>query len=70
MEGHELDNIRKARLWLVFINLAMLISYGAILVFTDWPIIKYYGFRIAAGFGIFYIIYHFISNYFLEKSSK
>lgn len=70
MEGHELDNIKKARLWLLFINLGMLVSYGAALVFTNWPIIRYYGFRIAAAFGIFYLVYHFVSNYFIEKNSK
>lgn len=70
MEGHELENTKMARIWLLFINLAIPVSYGAVIFFTDWPIIKYYGFRFGVILGLFYVIYHFISGYYLEKNTK
>jgi PAS domain S-box-containing protein len=70
MEGPELNNFRKARVWLLFINIAYPIAYGAILFFTDWQIIRYYGFRMAALFGPIYLIYHFVSGYYLDKNPK
>jgi len=50
--------------------MGMLLSYGAIIFFTEWPVIKYYGFRMIAVLSIFYFIYHFISNYYLAKNPK
>jgi PAS domain S-box-containing protein len=68
MEGHELENVKRLRVWLLFINLAIPISYGVILFFTEWAIIRFYGFRMAAVLGIAYTIYHFISGYYVEKN--
>jgi hypothetical protein len=36
--------------------------------FTSWDILFYPGLKIALGFSAFYTLFHFISNYFIEKS--
>lgn len=70
MEGHELEHVKRFRVWLLFLNAAMLFAYGAAIFFTNWPIIRYYGARIVAILAIFYFIYHFVSNFYLEKNPK
>lgn len=67
MEGKDLKYISQIRLWFLFGNIAVLVFYGAIIFFTDLPLISYYGLKFAAVFAIFYLAYHFVSGYFLEK---
>ncbi|MDD3480862.1 MAG: ATP-binding protein [Patescibacteria group bacterium] len=70
MEGKDLKHITQIRLWLLFGNIAVIVFYGAIIFFTNLSVINYYGLKIAAALSIFYIIYHFSSNYFLEKKPE
>lgn len=66
--GDEINQYKKTRLWLLFLNFGVIFAYGAILFFTDWEIIKYPGASVALGYAVIYIIFHFISNFFIEKS--
>lgn len=68
--GDKVDRYRIIRLWLLSLNIAAIFAYGAIVFFTEWSIINYPGFRFALEFPIFYVIFHFISNYFIEKKPE
>ncbi|MBW6432029.1 PAS domain-containing protein, partial [Patescibacteria group bacterium] len=68
--GDKVDYYRIIRLWLLSLNIAVMFGYGAIVFFTEWEIINYPGFRFALEFPIFYILFHFISNYFIEKKPE
>jgi PAS domain S-box-containing protein len=68
--GEKVDRYRIIRLWLLSLNIAAIFAYGAIVFFTEWEIINYPGFRFALEFPIFYVIFHFISNYFIEKKPE
>ncbi len=71
MEGNkDLKKHQFIRLWLLFGNIGIIITYGAIVFFTDLPIVSYYGLKIAVGIAGIYLIYHFLSNNFLEKKPE
>ncbi len=61
------ENVYSIRLWFLFLNIAVLIGYGAIVFFTTWPVLTYYGLRIAVGLAIGNIVLHFILNTVVEK---
>lgn len=67
MEGKLKKYIRPIRLWLLSFNFGVLLSYGSILFFTEWNILKYGGFKLAALLALFNIVAHFILNLFVEK---
>lgn len=70
MEGKELDHIKMIRTWLVAANVFLLLAYGAMVVFTDWEILSYYGLKVAAGIAVFNILFHFVSGFYLEKNTQ
>lgn len=58
------------RIWILGLNIGVILIFGAVLFFTNWSILNYYGFKISAGFAGFYILYHFISGAFMEKKPE
>lgn len=61
------ENIHSIRLWFLFLNFGILVTYGAILFFTNWPILSYYGIRVAVALTIGNIVLHFLLNNVVEK---
>jgi PAS domain S-box-containing protein len=61
------ENIHSVRLWFLFLNFGVLVTYGAILFFTDWAILSYYGIKIAVALSLGNIVLHFLLNNVVEK---
>ncbi len=68
MEGKKLDHVKMARIWLLMINFAIIAVFGLIIFFTNWPLLQYYGLKIAVGLAVFNIVFHFASAFYLEKN--
>lgn len=66
MEKH----YKSIRIWLAALHLSVTVAYGLILFFTDWEILRYPGFRIAAIYGLIGFISYFILNKWEEKMEK
>lgn len=64
------DKVHAIRLWLLFFNIAVIIAYGAVLFFTNWSILSYYGLKIALGLAVSNIILHFILNTVVEEHKE
>lgn len=65
-----IEKAKAIRTWLLFVNMAVVPAYGAILFFTNWPILKYFGLKMAVAYACAYIATHFILNNFVEKKPK
>jgi PAS domain S-box-containing protein len=70
MEGNLDKYIKPIRLWLLFLNNIVIVSYGAILFFTNWSILKYGGFKFALWLAIINIGAHFILNIWVDKRPR
>ena len=62
--------VKNIRIWLLFINFAVIVSYGLILFFTNWAIVAYPEFKVALAFAGLNIIGFPIISRTLEGKPK
>lgn len=61
---------KQIRIWLLALHLSVVAAYGLILFFTNWKILQYGGFQVAAIYGIISFIAYFILNKWEESAAK
>ncbi len=66
-EGGKDKKIKMIRLWLLFINFAVILACGVIYFFSNWDIVYYYGAKASLALATINILSHFILNRFLKN---
>lgn len=70
-EGKIEKHIGAIRLWLLFLDILLIASYGAILFFTNWSILSYPGLKLAVGLSALNLVSYFVfSSYAEEKPGE